>query len=191
MKKHFFDIGANDGNTFDLFLNGSDKYKNWNVWCFEPSAKHFASLLNAATRNSDKFNITVCPFGLGGKTEILQFHEMINNTVSDSLFTDVGGTINPNPKYKLVCSIISITEFMENNTSPEDEVVLKVDCEGAEYEIYEDLLNKPELLKRITTIYNEWHPGWPMDFDPMRKNRADQIISRLSENGKTLIDWAF
>jgi|688.fasta_scaffold245008_4 hypothetical protein len=29
MKKHFFDIGANDGNTFDLFLNESDKYKNW------------------------------------------------------------------------------------------------------------------------------------------------------------------
>ena len=39
MKHHFFDIGANIGQTFDDFLTKTTAFDGWDVWCFEPSPR--------------------------------------------------------------------------------------------------------------------------------------------------------
>lgn len=191
MHRHFFDIGANDGNTFDLFLNKAKEYHGWNVWCFEPSPKHMNSLLAKAKEASDTFKVFVCPFGLSGKTEVLPFYEMVNNTVSDS-FIPVGlfATLDTDPKYRVVGSCVSASDFIRAYTSDIDEIVLKVDCEGSEYGLYENLLANPDILSRIKKIYNEWHPAW-RDMDPGRRTRAENIISGFSKHRIKLDNWEF
>lgn len=191
MAKHFFDIGANDGNTFDLFLNEHQEYYGWNVWSFEPSPKHMNSLLNKARQVSGKFNVIVCPFGLAGKTQCIPFYEMVNNTCSDSFIeTGLFATKDPNPQYNIIGSCVSICDFMESYTSDGDEVVLKVDCEGSEYDIYENLLANPKYISRIKKIYNEWHPSW-VDMDPVRRSRAEKILEGFRAYPVQFTDWSF
>jgi FkbM family methyltransferase len=190
MAHHFLDIGANSGNTFGLFLNNNPKYHGSTVWCFEPSPQHFNALLMNARIASNLYQVIVCPFGVGGKTELLPFYEMVNNTVSDSLFKDVGGTIDPNPRYQILASVVSISDFISKFIPEGDTITMKVDCEGAEYDIYESLIQNPHLLNKIECIYNEWHPGWD-GMDNSRKQRILSIVTRLAEHGKVLKDWAF
>jgi FkbM family methyltransferase len=190
MNKHFFDIGANDGNTFDYFLLNHPEYFGYNVWCFEPSPKHFIYLLKKARDVSKKFNVIVCPFGVSGNAGILKLNEMINNNESDSFFSDIGGVPDPSPKYQVAAATFPISFLLNKFTKEDDEVVIKLDCEGSEYDIYEELLNHPDLLKRIKIIYNEWHPNWP-EMDSVRRERATKIVERLAEHGKELTDWQF
>ena len=189
MTHHFLDIGANIGDTFGLFLNNNPKYNGCTVWCFEPSPKHYNELLQNARAASGLYNVVVCPFGVGGKTELLPFYEMVNNTSSDSLFRDVGGTPDPTPKYQILASIVSICHIISNIPSG-DTITMKLDCEGAEFGIYEALLEQPELLQRIDCIYNEWHPGWS-GMDDTKKQQVLSIVTRLAQHGKILKDWAF
>jgi len=191
MTNHFLDIGANSGNTFDLFLNQHEEYYGWNVWCFEPSPKHMNSLLDKARQVSGRFNVVVCPFGLSGTTTVVPFYEMVNNTVSDSFIkTGLYATLDPAPKYNVIGSCVSIVEFMDIYTFDGDSVVLKVDCEGSEYDLYENLLTRPDLLSRIKLIYNEWHPAWN-DMDAERRIRAEKIINRFNAYPIKFTDWDF
>lgn len=190
MKKHFFDIGANCGNTFDYFLLNRPEYYGSTVWCFEPSPQHHIFLLRKATDVSDKFNVVVCPFGVSGNMGVFTINQMSNNTQSDSFYTDIGGTIDTNIKYTVAAATVQISQLIRNFTSEGDEVTLKVDCEGCEYDIYEDLLKHPDLLKRIDIIYNEWHPGWA-DMDEVRRSRAEKILKEFSAYPIKFTDWSF
>jgi FkbM family methyltransferase len=192
-QKHFLDIGANCGNTFDYFLDSQSDLFGCTVWCFEPSPRYFTRLLDRTKLSSSKFNIRICPFGLGGKTETMRFYEKDHNDVSDSFFNPIQyfGTPIKDPKYLVIGSIVSISEFIKMHIPSEDEIILKVDCEGAEFALYEDLLNNPNILKQVTKIYNEWHPSWG-HFNEEELNRATNIVNRIStEHNLTLDVWPF
>lgn len=191
MTNHFFDIGANCGNTFDLFLNQTQKYHGWKVWCFEPSPKHMNNLLNKAIQVSNKFNVVVCPFGLSGKTEVVPFYEMVNNTVSDSFIqSGLYATLDPDPKYNIIGSCVSICDFIEKYTTEFDNVVLKVDCEGSEFGIYESLLNRPDIVKRISKVYNEWHPSYG-HMTPDKQNKVKNITIGFEQHKIEFAEWSF
>ena len=43
--KHFLDIGGNNGQTFDYLDTLDRSFKDHTFWVFEPSPRHFDSLL--------------------------------------------------------------------------------------------------------------------------------------------------
>jgi len=188
---HFFDIGANEGNTFELFLNDHPQYLNWNVWCFEPSPRNQKKLLESVKNNDNNYNITICPFGLAGKTTSLPFYQMSNSNQADSFIKEgLFATLDNGNNYKILGWVVSITDFIKENTKADDTIVLKIDCEGSEYDIHNDLLSKPEILKRISIIYNEWHPSYT-DMTEQKKKLTDEIIRKYGEFGKALTPWMF
>ena len=73
--KHFFDVGGNIGQTFDWLATLSNDYSDHIIWIFEPSPRHYARLIAKCKEMSNKYKIKLCPFGLGGKTEIARFFE--------------------------------------------------------------------------------------------------------------------
>ena len=75
MAKHFFDVGGNIGQTFDWLATLSNDYSDHIIWIFEPSPRHYARLIAKCKEMSNKYKIKLCPFGLGGKTEIARFFE--------------------------------------------------------------------------------------------------------------------
>ena len=47
---HFFDVGANVGQTFDDYLTKQPRFDGCHVWCFEPSPRHFVALCRKSRR---------------------------------------------------------------------------------------------------------------------------------------------
>src|SRR4051812_11169861 len=65
--QHFFDIGANTGQTFDDYLLKGDGFDGATIWCFEPSPRHTSALRTRCDfllTTGHNWRINVCPFGL-------------------------------------------------------------------------------------------------------------------------------
>lgn len=59
---------------------------------------------------------------------------------------------------------IDLSKFIIDNFEEKDNVILKLDVEGAEYDILPYLINNFECMKRIDSLFVEWHP----DFFPQK-----------------------
>lgn len=106
-----------------------------------------------------RYNLHLCPFGLRGKIGIKHFHpkdDPRGDSFEAYLATD-HETKNENTGYSLHVPAYDAGEFILKNTSKGDVVVLKLDCEGSEYDLLSSLLGNPEALSRISEILVEWH----------------------------------
>lgn len=157
--KHFFDIGANTGQTFAWLQTQPHDYRDHTVWCFEPSPRHFAALLENVRSLSAKYNVRICPFALTGKTGLRHLYEK-DDQQGDSLHQHTASdhaTANINNGYSVLCLAVSLSDIIFDVTQPEDEIVLDIDAEGEEYEMLQNLLHFPQLMARIHRIMVEWH----------------------------------
>jgi FkbM family methyltransferase len=157
--KHFFDVGANIGQTFKYYLNSRPSYDGCTVWCIEPSPRHLAELLQTAREQSQRYIINVCPFGLGGGSASRRFYtkdDARGDSFQEYLATD-HETQNVSDGYSIYSTTVQTSLFILSHTSPGDEIVLKLDCEGSEYEILETLLGHHEALARVKRVLVEWH----------------------------------
>lgn len=69
---------------------------------------------------------------------------------------------------------------MVRTNNPDTDIIIKIDCEGAEFAIFDDLATS-ELLSEVTAFMVEWHTVFP------GKNQAD-LIAPLNDAGFTVID---
>ncbi len=194
---HFLDVGANIGQTFDKYLLRTNDFDGFKVWCFEPSPRNIAALLETAYKVTSwpqkgvhNFQVVVCPYGLWGKDGSFSFYEKSDaldpygreNGEGDT-FIENFLTTNKAP-YSINAVTVSASKFILNNTGETDNIVIKLDCEGAEFGILEDLLSHPEALKRVRKFIVEWHTT-----DEFYKKEA--LIEEYSKLGYKLEDWPY
>lgn len=162
---HFFDIGANVATTFDRYLMKSDRYDGWHIWCFEPSPRSISELRQRCSEivadNSHRYKITICPFALGAKTKWCQLFEK-GTSEGDSLFEttfvgDVQVMNEPDTELDIICAQINVVDFMLFSIPEGEKVVLKIDCEGCEYEIFGELFASKSAQSRIERVMVEFH----------------------------------
>lgn len=186
--KHFFDIGANIGQVFGGYLNGKREYDGAHVWCFEPSPRHWPKLTAAAARNASRYDITLCPCAIGapGFHAFFQSQSGEGDTRHRSLRTH-----NNTPMRDLVApysmrvASLTIEAVIMEVTSPGDNVTVKLDCEGCEYDILRGLLNAPEALSRCTRFLVEFHIMADRDW----AEDKHAITKIYAEHGITLEPW--
>ncbi len=176
---YFFDVGANIGQTFYWYLANERQYDGWNVFCFEPSPRNLLPLTNVVRQYDSRYNIVVCPFGLSGETGVSEFY-LKTDPAGDSYVKE--WVTNESGNMLILSPTISASWFIENYTKEEDKIVLKLDCEGSEYGILENLIDYPELFSRISNIMVEWHG---------EEERKAAIIKRYQEANITLNQWMF
>lgn len=157
---HFFDIGANIGQTFDWFLLPTKEFDGWTIWCFEPSPRNVCQLLEKAKQLQERYTIIVCPFAITGSSRPVRIFQN-ENPIGDSLFEKywVGNEESKNlaVNYQIMSLSVPLGEFISNHTSDGDNVVLKLDCEGSEYDALRNLIQYPKALHRCSRIMVEWH----------------------------------
>ena len=187
--KHFLDVGANIGQTFDDFLNKTTAFDGQHVWCLEPSPRHVPALMAAADKLRQRYKIHVCPFGLSDQTTLAKFYQKDDDkgdSLAQFLYAD-HETKNIEVGYELCVSVLSITDFLNFNTKPTDDVTIKLDCEGAEYEILSDLfINGEKLVSRIEKIYLELHTT-----EHNHPKNAKPLIVGLERMGINFEQWKF
>lgn len=152
--KHIIDIGANVGDTALYFAKNGAK-----VIAFEPVTHLYELGLENIELNSDlKENIQFYNKGVGGKRGKLN----IENISTEAY-------LNQEDSYQI--DVITVNDVLEEYNFPAD--VLKMDCEGCEYEI---ILNSD--LSMFNEIIFEHHAY-------IVKKECDILIDKLkSQNFK-------
>jgi FkbM family methyltransferase len=187
--KHFFDVGANIGQTFDDYLLKHPAWLGGEIWCFEPSPRHLPALMAKAASMADQFRVHVCPFGLRGDSGVRSFFQK-DDPRGDSFESYLASdhlTQNMETGYTLHGVSIGIDVAVCGLTKPGDEVTLKLDCEGSEYSILTALLNQPATLERISAILVEFHTIKTNE----RPLGRTELEARYLEIGKPLHQWMF
>jgi FkbM family methyltransferase len=132
--KVFLDVGAHDGAS--LHAVRDPKYGFDRIYCFEPASSCWAAL--EAVVDS---RVTVCRFGLWDRTCEHALYDA--GSVGASVFADKFA----NERVGEPARFVRATAWFRDNLAEEDTVFLKLNCEGAEVDIVEDLLESGQLAR--------------------------------------------
>lgn len=135
------DIGGNVGLfSYYAICKGASK-----VYCFEPSPK----TCNIIKSNFKFDNLIIEEAAVSLQDGHVDFFDCESDSINSSMYQ-----IQENSK-KITCKSINLnTYIIQNNIDKID--YLKIDCEGAEYEIIENL-NEHYLTNNISKICLEYH----------------------------------
>ena len=160
----FLDVGSHCGETLDEVVK--PKYGFDRIVCFEPASACAAAL--ESYRAADP-RIEICRFGLGSRTEKIALSNP--GTVGASV---VG---NPDDPSEYV-DIVDAAEWFRSNLEPSDFIVVKTNCEGAEVDIVNRLLDEGLFGWAVTFLIT-------FDIRDYREHRykEGEVRRRLKESG--------
>lgn len=171
------DIGANIG-VYSIFAAQSEDTV---VYAYEPMSDNFDLLKENIKINKLENRIFPFNFGIAARKERRKlylgespFHSFLS--VEESPFNALYNNIKESQRQKyLEINCVSLKDVFDENKIVSCDI-LKIDCEGAEYEI---LYNLPQsYFSRIKKIKLEYH-----NHKDNIKNSGDHLIKFLTENG--------
>jgi FkbM family methyltransferase len=154
MKKIFIDGGARVGETIEVLLNKREDLKGCDVYLFECNSDHKITLEEIAKTNKN-YNFIVRDEAIWKENCEMNFY------ISNDRWGDLGCTLDPNKRESLdlanprIVKTINFSEFLFN-FDKDDYLVVKLDIEGAEYEVIESILDSGA-ISRINELFIEWH----------------------------------
>ena len=153
------DIGMNVG-VASLYFANNNKVKV--IYGYEPFPDTYnEALMNAAINRKLTDKLIFINKGVSDKTEQknIDLYDSgllsASTVISDNNFGKMLGK-------KITVDIISATDLMNDISikHPLNKIILKVDCEGEEYSIFESL-NNTNYFENIVCIIVEWHDKGP------------------------------
>jgi FkbM family methyltransferase len=155
-----FDIGFNYG----LFTIDALKRNPSKVIAFEPNP----TLVNLWNNNNNISNVQLNKFAVGANSGVAKFYE--NDFAAKSSMYDNINVAEMNNSYDV--NVIGFNEYILNNGIDKIDY-LKVDCEGAEYEIFESI-DMDFLTNKVNKIALEFHHN-------IHNEKVIRLISKLKE----------
>ena len=162
-----------------MFFSNLDSVKK--IYCFEPvKATYEQAKYNFSLNNALQKVVSIENVGLGNsnREEVFLFDNEIKGN------TGIRGYLSPSYQNNSKASEITvqicnasqkIQEIITNN--PNEKIVIKMDCEGAEYEIFEDLAAS-SVLDTISIIMLEWHDKGPQAIEKVLRKNNFSFFSR-------------
>jgi FkbM family methyltransferase len=195
MKKIFLDFGGNRGQGVRQFVEMYNIDETWEVETYEPN--DFCYLENEL---SDLSFVNVNQKAVWTHTGKVQF----NRTVSHKdgrpgnvknmgvAYIDEGSSVlglNSGDVKSCVQDIIDvdcidISEII-NRYDSDDYILIKMDVEGAEFELVRKLL-KDGTIDKINDLYVEWHPHC---VDSESQESMNNLKQELSKTNANVYDW--
>ena len=170
MKKIFIGGGARIGESIEVLLETREDLVGSDVYLFECNPNHIQTLTDISNNNK-KYNFIV-------RDEAIWVEEVNKDFfISIDHWGDLGCTLLPEKTEKLDrenpvnVKCIDFAKFL-NAFSDDDYIVVKLDIEGAEYDVLNHLMNTNTITK-INELYVEFHDHF------FNRNSAD-IKNRLS-----------
>lgn len=147
------DLGANDGCSILKFkdLIKKEKIDNYKIYSFEPNP-FFEEKLKNATKN-DK-NVIFINKIIGTKNDKTKLFLSQKGNDGSSIYGDKK-TRNINKNVFVICEEVDIVEFI-NNLPEHNKLWIKMDIEGAEYNIIPHMY-KHNCIDKMDRLFIEWH----------------------------------
>lgn len=133
--KIFLDVGAHVGETLKIALE--DKYAFDKLYCFEPVPQ----CCNILRTYEDK-RVVVCEYGLWNENCIKEIYNPKSRGAS--VFKDKKFR---HPVAQQNVKMVRASEWFSQNLKVDDQVYLKLNCEGAECAILDDLIETDQYQK--------------------------------------------
>tara|TARA_R110000737_G_scaffold12093_1_gene28028 strand:+ start:1525 stop:2103 length:579 start_codon:yes stop_codon:yes gene_type:complete len=191
MKKVFLDCGSNMGQGLHSIYNSQGMDYAWHIYCFE-IMEEVSSLLEERDLFKSHPNIQLIKKAVWVEDGTLPLTLDHEKGISDfGGATNIMGDnwIQPNYlKHEIVknareVETINFSKFLSDNFTKDDFLVVKLDIEGAEYEVLEKLI-ADNTLGLINVLYVEWH-------NHLRVNKCDENFLReqINNQGIELHYW--
>jgi len=162
MRKIFIDCGSHDGCSIRKFRDLYDKKEEYEIYSFEPNPhlqKYYDQLYNKHTHYSK---------GVWVKDGKIDFY--VSGCTGGSTLIETKYKHNEKKRItrKIVCNLIlpieekinidciDLSYWIKNTFSKDDYIILKMDIEGAEYEILYKMI-KESTLDYINELLIEFH----------------------------------
>ncbi len=153
MKKIFIDAGAHIGQSIELFLNSNIENKqDYEIYSFEAHPLNFEKLKQKYRKNQ---NINLYNLCVWIKNNDIKFYEKkkFNYNQGNSIIKTKKGL---NTKKPLIVQGIDFSSFISDNFSKNDYIILKMDIEGAEYEVLDKMI-LDRTIEYIDLLLVEFH----------------------------------
>jgi len=162
-----FDLGGYKG---EWAANILQRYKS-KIYVFEPVNQFYTDIKNRFAGNP---NITTLNYGLGPKEETLEI----------GLTQDSSSIFDSEVESKEKIQIKNFVDFLKENDI-ENVDLLKINIEGGEYDLLEDLISqkKLEIFKNIQVQFHR--------FIPQCTERRNKIREELSKTHELTYDYEF
>lgn len=177
-----------DKNNKKMFFDKNIHISDLDIYLFECLPTCFDKIEYYKKEIEDKYDSIV--FFI--KNAISTFNGTANFYESIDKWGDFGSTLMRNKREKLdldnpiIVNTIDIIDFL-NIFSDDDYIILKMDIEGAEYEIIQHLLNNPNVLKKINELHVEWHSQFFIGGPKKEK----QLKDKMKELNVNYIPWLY
>lgn len=188
MKKIFVDGGAHKGEAIQELLDKRPDLKGCDIHFFEPNPDLIELLTELGEKDKD-YNIKVYHSALWVDNNGVNFLESLErwNTLASTVvpsMKEIGGLKLDRDNPQSVPSR-SLSEFLDD-FDDEDYLVVKLDIEGSEYFVIEDLFITGK-IEMIDELYIEWHDH----FFPHFKDLGNELRGKLAKlkNTKVRNDW--
>lgn len=186
-KVSIIDIGMNVGIASLYFA--SLPYVN-EIFSFEPFNLTFEFALKNLSLNP-KLSTKIHPmkYGLGSKAQLIKSFFNNNNLGINSVVQK--NQISDGPTFSDILEIKNASKEVNKilNDRPQDNFVIKLDAEGAEYKIIKDLF-RHRLNSRIIGIIIEWHKNGPDEIENYLLKEDFKLYSSTLKQNTGLI-YAF
>ena len=170
MRKIFLDCGAHDGCSIKMFTDIFPDHNEYEVYSFECDEDRFK-----------KLSIRGLEF------DFVRFHPIkkaiwVSNGKKEFDGWQLKDTTNPDDKNEV--NTLDLSQFILDNFSKDDYIILKMDIEGAEYKVI-DKMDKDGSLPYISKIYGELH-GPKKGYSVEDNNN---LLNKVWKNNLKLLNW--
>lgn len=171
------DCGANVGEFIDKIYK-----KGIKIYAFEPHPVAFKSLLK---KNSNNKNIVLIQKGVYYKNDKIKFynHKNFSNTTDWTVGTSIikeKDNIDLDNFFEV--DVIDFSEFI-NNLDRRVKII-KIDIEGAEFDLLDSLINN-NIYEKVDIFFVETHeriPGMKIKYDSLKKKIKNNKIKNIKLN---------
>jgi|ERR1041385_4948825 FkbM family methyltransferase len=182
-RRHLFiDGGGYNGCSIRRFLKEFDREGRFEIVTFEPNdvfANCYADfprhcLIRAAIHNRD-----------GSQDFFLDPEDGDGSTFfRDKLTRETGGYGALDVANPVTVRTINLSRWIREHTKPFDYVILKLDVEGAEYDVLERMI-RDRTIRRIKHLFVEWH--W--NRVGISQQRHEELLRALQRRRVAMLEW--
>lgn len=177
------DLGAYRGDTIELAMLTCDPFDVYHA--FEPFRGSFEAMRRAFAGRPEVVCHHAAAGTADGETKLFLhrgttglFSRLFGNSNAAEGHSTMSGKSNVDPGTYETVPVVDLSRWLRETVRPEDDVTLKVDIEGAEYDLLEKLL-ADGTIALVDRLYCEWHRHKV----PIAEGRQEALVERLVKAG--------
>jgi len=199
MKKIFIDCGSHFYDGFKIIAEKQNIDKDWVCFSFEANPLTFEASENIRFQLFEKYNLQAECKAVWIDSSSLKVNAALDNECKTYVYN--GSNVLDNPpvydkvyhrdiEYKnenIYVTGFSLSDFILKNVTNDDYCVIKIDIEGSEFKVIDDLIEK-KCIDKISVAYIEFHERFFDDIN-LYKQKREYFERVFAEHSIKILNW--